>query len=154
MDNKTVQEIKQICRDNDFKGYSKYTKKQELLKFLDENLQKKDSQADEELAKLLYESEQEYFKKKQQEEIIAQKNEHLRKLKEVEQKKIKAQNVMKLNQDLEYEKALQEDIKRQEEEKKKKEMEDYKSMIDKKYAQKIEGDELKQMRLARLARFS
>ena len=38
----------------------------------------KDSQADAELAKLLYESEQEYFKKKQQEEIIAQKNECLR----------------------------------------------------------------------------
>ena len=58
--------------------------------------------------------------KKQQEEIIAQKNEHLRKLKEEEQKQIKAQNIMKLNQDLEYEKALQEDLKRQEEEKKKK----------------------------------
>ena len=103
MDNKTVQELKQICRDNDFKGYSKYTKKQELLKFLDENLQMKDSQADAELAKLLYESEQEYFKKKQQEEIIAQKNEYLRKLKEEEQKNIKEQNIMKNNQDSEYE---------------------------------------------------
>ena len=106
MDNKTVQELKQICRDNDFKGYSKYTKKQELLKFLDENLQMKDSQADAELAKLLYESEQEYFKKKQQEEIIAQKNEYLRKLKEEEQKKIKEQNIMKINQDSEYEKGF------------------------------------------------
>ena len=41
MDKKTVSEIKQICRDNDFKGYSKFTKKDDLLKFLDENLQKK-----------------------------------------------------------------------------------------------------------------
>ena len=74
--------------------------------------QMKDSQADAELAKLLYESEQEYFKKKQQEEIIAQKNEYLRKqINEEEQKKIKEQNIMKINQDSEYEKALQEDLK-------------------------------------------
>ena len=150
MNNKTVQELKQICRDNDFRGYSKYTKKHELLKFIDENLQKKDSQADAELAKLLYESEQEYFKKKQQEEIITQKNEYLMKIKEAEQKRIQEENKMKFVQDSEYEKALKADLERQAEEDKIK----YKAMVEKKYAQKIEGEELKNMRLARLARFS
>ena len=108
MNNKTVQELKQICRENDFKGYSKYTKKQELLKFfLMKIFKRKIHKADAELAKLLYESEQEYFKKKQQEEIIAQKNgRFLRKRKEEEQKKIKEQNEMKNNQDLEYEKGF------------------------------------------------
>ena len=149
MNNKTVQELKQICRDNDFKGYSKYTKKQELLKFLDENLQKKDSQADAELAKLLYDSEQEYFKKKQQEEILAQKNEYLSKIKEADKKRIQEENKMKFNQDSEYEKALKADLERQAEEDKIK----YKAMVEKKYAQKIEGKELENMRLARLARF-
>ena len=149
MNNKTVQELKQICRDNDFKGYSKYTKKQELLKFLDENLQKKDSQADAELAKLLYDSEQEYFKKKQQEEIITQKNEYLSKIKEADKKRIQEENKMKFNQDSEYEKALKADLERQAEEDKIK----YKAMVEKKYAQKIEGKELENMRLARLARF-
>ena len=56
---------------------------------------------------------------------------------------------MKFNQDSEYEKALKADLERQAEEEKQK----YKAMIEKKYAQKIEGDELEQLRLARLARF-
>lgn len=154
MDNKTFQELKQICRENNFKGFSKYSNKKDLLKFLDENLQKKDSDADAELAKLLYESEQEYFQKKQKEEIIKQKNEFLKKKKEENEKRIHEENLLKQQQNEIYEKALQADLERQEEEKKKIEMEKYKLEKDKLYSEKITGDELNKMRLARLARFN
>ena len=154
MDNKTVRELKQICRENDFRGFSRYSRKEELLNFLDKNLQKKDSDADAELAKLIYESEQEYFQKKQKEEIIKQQNEILRKKKEEDEKRIYEENLVKKEQNEVYEKALQEDLKRQEEENKKIEMEKYKLEKDRLYSLNITGEELNNMRLARLARFN
>ena len=154
MDNKTVRELKQICRENDFRGFSRYSKKEELLNFLDKNLQKKDSDADAELAKLIYESEQEYFQKKQKEEIIKQHNEILRKKKAEDEKRIYEENLVKKEQNELYEKALQEDLRRQEEEKNKIEMEKYKLEKDRLYSLNITGEELNNMRLARLARFN
>ena len=72
------------------------------------------------------------------------------KIKEAEQKRIQEENKMKFVQDSEYEKALKADLERQAEEDKIK----YKAMVEKKYAQKKEGEELKNMRLARFGRFS
>ena len=146
MDKKTVSELKQICRDNDFKGYSKFTKKDDLLKFLDENLQKKTAENDAELAKIIYESEKEFYEKKQQENIEKQKKE------EEEKKKILIQNekIIKEKQNYEYKQSLKIDIENQEKEK----MEKYKNERDKKYSQTIQGDELENLRKARLLKFS
>ena len=38
MENKTVQELKNYCRDNNISGFSKYTKKQELLQFVNNKI--------------------------------------------------------------------------------------------------------------------
>ena len=81
MENKTVQELKNYCRDNNISGFSKYTKKQELLQFVNNKLndkknlqmnQPKQVDQDAELAKLLYESEKSYYIQKQNESIKQQ----------------------------------------------------------------------------------
>tara|TARA_B110000858_G_C17374343_1_gene280939 strand:- start:145 stop:471 length:327 start_codon:yes stop_codon:yes gene_type:complete len=41
MNNKTVKELKNYCRDNNIKGYSKITKKQEILNFINTSISKK-----------------------------------------------------------------------------------------------------------------
>ena len=100
MENKTVQELKNYCRDNNISGFSKYTKKQELLQFVNNKIndkmnlqmnmqmnmqvnqpmqqpiqhnQPKQVDQDAELARLLYESEKEYYIQKQNESIQKQK---------------------------------------------------------------------------------
>ena len=163
MENKTVQELKNYCRDNNISGFSKYTKKQELLQFVNNKLNDKKNlqmnqpkQVDQyaELAKLLYESEKEYYIQKQNESIQKQKEEFMKQQAEQDEinrlhnlKKIEEDALMKLEQEQEYEKALQEDLKKME-------MMKCKEERDIKYAAKISNEDMDIIRMARLARFN
>lgn len=163
MENKTVQELKNYCRDNNISGFSKYTKKQELLQFVNNKLndkknlqmnQPKQVDQDAELAKLLYESEKEYYIQKQNESIQKQKEEFMKQQAEQDEinrlhnlKKIEEDALMKLEQEQEYEKALQEDLKKME-------MMKCKEERDIKYAAKISNEDMDIIRMARLARFN
>ena len=160
MDSKTLKEMQTFCRENQIKGFSKYKKKQELLNFINNEISIRDAQ----LAQQLFDSEDNYMKKKQEELIQKQKLEieekrRIDKLKKEEQQK--QEKIMKMKQDDEYQHALQEDLKMaeaEEKEKKKKmaeeEMVKYKEEKDKKDAAKISNEDLQLMRLARLSRFS
>ena len=164
MENKTVQELKNYCRDNNISGFSKYTKKQELLHFVNNHINNKINNVsfnqpnqldqDAELAKLLYESEKEYYIQKQNESIQKQKEEFMKQQAEQDeinrlhnQKKIQEDALMKLEQEQEYEKALQEDLKN-------KALEESIAERDKKYAAKISNEDMNIIRMARLARFN
>ena len=163
MENKTVQELKNYCRDNNISGFSKYTKKQELLQFVNNKIndkknlqmnQPKQVDQDAELAKLLYESEKEYYIQKQNESIQKQKEEFMKQQAEQDEinrlhnlKKIEEDALMKLEQEQEYEKALQEDLKKME-------MMKCKEERDIKYAAKISNEDMNIIRMARLARFN
>jgi hypothetical protein len=163
MENKTVHELKNYCRDNNSSGFSKYTKKQELLQFVNNKLndkknlqmnQPKQVDQDAELAKLLYESEKEYYIQKQNESIQKQKEEFMKQQAEQDEinrlhnlKKIEEDALMKLEQEQEYEKALQEDLKKME-------MMKCKEERDIKYAAKISNEDMDIIRMARLARFN
>ena len=163
MENKTVQELKNYCRDNNISGFSKYTKKQELLQFVNNKLndkknlqmnQPKQVDQDAELAKLLYESEKEYYIQKQNESIQKQKEEFMKQQAEQDEinrlhnlKKIEEDALMKKEQEQEYEKALQEDLKKME-------MMKCKEERDIKYAAKISNEDMDIIRLARLSRFN
>ena len=153
MDSKTMNELKTYCRENKIKGYSKFTKKQDLLDFVKRDISDKDAA----LAKQLYESEQDYFLKLQNEAIQKQKDEIIKKRQEESRLKDEAftiEKMMKMKQNDEYEMALKADLKRQEEEEVKTTMVIYKEFRDKKYGEKISNDDLDIMRLARLSRFS
>ena len=176
MENKTVQELKNYCRDNNISGFSKYTKKQELLQFVNNKLndkknlqmnqpmqqhnqhnqhnQPKQVDQDAELAKLLYESEKSYYIQKQNESIQKQKEEFMKQQAEQDEinrlhnlKKIEEDALMKLEQEQEYEKALKEDLKKME-------MMKCKEERDIKYAAKISNEDMNIIRMARLARFN
>ena len=163
MENKTVQELKNYCRDNNISGFSKYTKKQELLQFVNNKIndkknlqmnQPKQVDQDAELAKLLYESEKSYYIQKQNESIQKQKEEFMKQQAEQDEinrlhnlKKIEEDALMKLEQEQEYEKALQEDLKKME-------MMKCKEERDIKYAAKISNEDMDIIRMARLARFN
>ena len=164
MENKTVSELKKFCRDNNISGFSKYTKKQELLHFVNNHINDKKNNVgfnqpnqqdqDAELAKLLYESEKEYYIQKQNEAIQKQKEEFMKQKAEQNEinrlhnlKKIQEEALMKQEQEQEYEKALQEDLKI-------KELEESKAERDKKYAAKISNEDMNIIRMARLARFN
>ena len=165
MENKTVQELKNYCRDNNISGFSKYTKKQELLQFVNNKLNEKMNQPmqsnqpkqldqDAELAKLLYESEKEYYIQKQNESIQKQKEEFMKQQAEQDEinrlhnlKKIEEDALMKKEQEQEYEKALQEDLKKME-------MMKCKEERDIKYAAKISNEDMDIIRMARLSRFN
>ena len=163
MENKTVQELKNYCRDNNISGFSKYTKKQELLQFVNNKLndkknlqmnQPKQVDQDAELAKLLYESEKEYYIQKQNESIQKQKEEFMKQQAEQDEinrlhnlKKIEEDALMKKEQEQEYEKALQEDLKKME-------MMKCKEERDIKYAAKISNEDMNIIRMARLSRFN
>jgi len=163
MENKTVQELKNYCRDNNISGFSKYTKKQELLQFVNNKLndkknlqmnQPKQVDQDAELAKLLYESEKEYYIQKQNESIQKQKEEFMKQQAEQDEinrlhnlKKIEEDALMKLEQEQEYEKALKEDLKKMD-------MMKCKEERDIKYAAKISNEDMNIIRMARLARFN
>ena len=74
MDNKTVSEIKEYCRDNNITGYSKFTKKQELMDFVNsQDVPNQQIVSDAEFAAALLNSEREFYMKKQYEEIQKQK---------------------------------------------------------------------------------
>lgn len=119
MEQNTIAELRKFCKDNHYKGYSKFTKKKDLLEFI------KNSQLTD-MNRAIRESQEE--NRKQQEYIRQQENE------------------IKAKQNSEYEKALQEDLKRQE-------MEDYKKKRDVLYSQPISINDLEDIRAARLARF-
>ena len=150
MDSKTMNELKTYCRENKIKGYSKFTKKQDLLDFVNKEISDKDAA----LAKQVYESEQDYFLKLQNEEIQKQKDEILKEERRLKDEALAFEKMMKMKQNDEYEMALKEDLKRQEEEEVKATMDKYKSNRDKKYSEKISNEDLDIMRLARLSRFS
>ena len=163
MENKTVQELKNYCRDNNISGFSKYTKKQELLQFVNNKIndkknlqmnQPKQVDQDAELAKLLYESEKVYYIQKQNESIQKQKEEFMKQQAEQDEinrlhnlKKIEEDALMKKEQEQEYEKALQEDLKKME-------MMKCKEERDIKYAAKISNEDMNIIRMARLSRFN
>ncbi len=145
-----MNELKTYCRENKIKGYSKFSKKQDLLDFVNKEISDKDAA----LAKQLYESEQDYFLKLQNEEIQKQKDEILKEERRLKDEAFTIEKMMKMKQNDEYELALKEDLKRQEEEEVKTTMVIYKEVRDKKYGEKISNDDLDIMRLARLSRFS
>lgn len=164
MDNKTIVELKNICKMNNYSGYSKFTRKSDLINFIKQkqdisqnNLsfeftnkyqpENPNESNDFKLAKAIMESEEQYYIQKQNEEIEQQRLNFIQQKKIEDETRIKKIEEEKQKQNLEYELALQEDIKRQE-------MEKYKKEIDIKYSQKITGDELTKLREARLARFS
>lgn len=123
MEQNTIAELRKFCKDNHYKGYSKFAKKKDLLEFI------KNSQLTD-MNKAIRESQEENRK---QQEYIRQQQQQL-------------ENEMKAQQNSEYEKALQEDLKRQE-------MEDYKKKRDVLYSQPISINDLEDIRAARLARF-
>lgn len=123
MEQNTIAELRKFCKDNHYKGYSKFAKKKDLLEFI------KNSQLTD-MNKVIRESQEENRK---QQEYIRQQQQQL-------------ENEMKAQQNSEYEKALQEDLKRQE-------MEDYKKKRDVLYSQPISINDLEDIRAARLARF-
>ena len=90
MEQNTIAELRKFCKDNHYKGYSKFTKKKDLLEFI------KNSQLTD-MNRAIRESQEE--NRKQQEYIRQQQQ---------------LENEMKAQQNSEYEKALQEDLKRQE----------------------------------------
>jgi hypothetical protein len=162
MENKTVNELKSFCKMNNYAGYSKFTRKSDLINFINQkqdisqnNLtfefsnkfepEKPNESEDLKFAQALMESEKQYYI--QNNEIEKQRIGEIYKQKKIENDRMKLINEEKQKQNLEYELALQEDIKRQE-------MEEYKKEIYIKYSQKICGDELNKLREARLARFS
>lgn len=157
MDSNTLKDLQTFCRENQIKGFSKFKKKQELLEFVNNEISIRDAQ----LAQQLFDSEDEYMKKKQDELIIQQQKEiqeNKQKEKILKQQMLERENTMKLKQDEEYEKALQEDLKMLEQEKIKREKikreNILKQEIDKKYSETISNEDLEMMRLARIARFS
>ena len=157
MDSNTFKDLQTFCRLNQIKGFSKFKKKQELLEFVNNEINIRDA----ELAQQLFDSEDEYMKKKQDELILQQQKEiqeNKQKEKILKQQMLEQENTMKLKQDEEYEKALQEDLKMLEQEKIKQEKikqeNILKQEIDKKYSVKISNEDLEMMRLARIARFS
>ena len=164
MDNKTISELREYCRENNLNGHSKYTKKQDLLNFVNgyiNNIKNQQVIEDNKYANALLESEKEYHKNeqrkiylkqreaymKQREAFMKQREELINKQKQEEDIKNKLIQETLTNQNEEYENALKADLLQ-------KEKEEYIIERDKMYAQKISNEELDKMRLARLSRFS
>ena len=157
MDNKTISELREYCRENNLNGHSKYTKKQDLLNFVNgyiNNIKNQQVIEDNKYANALLESEKEYHKNeqrkiylKQREAYMKQREEFLNKQKQEEIIKNKLIQETLTNQNEEYENALKADLLQ-------KEKEEYIIERDKMYAQKISNEELDKIRLARLSRFS
>ena len=174
MENKTVSELKNYCRDNNLSGYSKYTRKQDLMNFINSNTnnhqinnqqinnQQINNQqmnnhqmiTDADFAQALLNSEKEFYINQQNKEIQQQRIAHEKERHEMLEKKkqeddiknkILQETLEKQNQ--EYEDALKADLLQ-------KEKEEILQERDKKYAEKISNEDLDKIRLARLARFS
>lgn len=165
MDNKTVSEIKEYCRDNNITGYSKFTKKQELMDFVnqyipDQHIPNQQIVDDAEFAKALLNSEREFYMKKQYEEIQKQKLQYEKERETFLENKKQENKIIqetRVSQDHEYEKALQQDLENNMvedvlEEVIEEVVEEVKNDVNN-YSEKISGDELEKMRMARLSRF-
>ena len=161
MNNKTISELRSYCRDNNLNGHSKYTKKQDLLNFVNGYIKDQQIIEDNKYANALLESEKEYHKNEQRKiymeqrkAYMKQREEFLKKQEEITLKK-KQEEIIKnkliqetlTTQKEEYENALKADLLQ-------KEKEETIQERDKRYAQKISNEELDKIRLARLARFS
>ena len=170
MENKTVSELKRYCRDNNFTGYSKYTRKQDLIEFINSNIndnkQINDQQihnqqmnnqqmiTDAEFAQALLNSEKEFYISQQNKEIQQQRIAYVKQRQEMLEKKKKEDDIKNKilqetleKQNQEYDNALKADLLQ-------KEKEETLQERDKKYAEKISNEDLDKIRLARLARFS
>ena len=157
MDNKTISELREYCRDNNLNGHSKYTKKQDLLNFVNGYIKDQQIIEDNKYANALLESEKEYHKNeqrkiylKQREAYIKQREELINKQKQEDIIKNKLIQETLTNQNEEYENALKADLLQKEKEAKEYTIQER----DKMYAQKISNEELDKIRLARLSRFS
>ena len=161
MDNKTVSEIKGYCRDNNITGYSKFTKKQELMDFVNnQDVPNQQIVSDAEFAAALLNSEREFYMKKQYEEIKKQKLQYEKERETFLENKKQENKIIqetRVSQDHEYEKALQQDLENNVvedvlEEVIEEVVEEVKNDVNN-YSEKISGDELEKMRMARLSRF-
>lgn len=162
MDNKTVSEIKGYCRDNNITGYSKFTKKQELMDFVnqyipDQHIPNQQIVDDAEFAKALLNSEREFYMKKQYEEIQKQKLQYEKERETFLENKKQENKIIqetRVSQDHEYEKALQQDLENNMVEDVLEEViEEVVEEVKTNYSEKISGVELEKMRMARLSRF-
>mgnify|MGYP003683708425 CR=1 FL=1 len=159
MENKTVSELKNYCRDNNLSGYSKYTRKQDLMNFINSNInnQQINNQqmiTDAEFAQALLNSEKEFYIDQQNKAIQQQRIAHEKERHEMLEKKKKEDDIKNKilqetleKQNQEYEDALKADLLQKQKEENLQER-------DKKYAEKISNEDLDKIRLARLARFS
>ena len=160
MDNKTVSEIKEYCRDNHITGYSKFTKKQELMDFVNQYIPDQQIVSDAEFAAALLNSEREFYMKKQYEEIKKQKLQYEKERETFLENKKQENKIIqetRVSQDHEYEKALQQDLENNVvedvlEEVIEEVVEEVKNDVNN-YSEKISGVELEKMRMARLSRF-
>ena len=158
MDNKTVSEIKGYCRDNNITGYSKFTKKQELMDFVNnQDVPNQQIVDDAEFAAALLNSEREFYMKKQYEEIQKQKLQYEKERETFLENKKQENKIIqetRVSQDHEYEKALQQDLENNVVEDVLEEViEEVVEEVKTNYSEKISGDELEKMRMARLSRF-
>ena len=160
MDNKTVSEIKGYCRDNNITGYSKFTKKQELMDFVNQYIPNQQIVSDAEFATALLNSEREFYMKKQYEEIQKQKLQYEKERETFLENKKQENKIIqetRVSQDHEYGKALQQDLENNmvedvSEEVIEEVVEEVKNDVNN-YSEKISGVELEKMRMARLSRF-
>ena len=157
MDNKTVSEIKEYCRDNHITGYSKFTKKQELMDFVNQYIPNQQIVSDAEFAAALLNSEREFYMKKQYEEIKKQKLQYEKERETFLENKKQENKIIqetRVSQDHEYEKALQQDLENNVVEDVLEEViEEVVKEVKTNYSEKISGVELEKMRMARLSRF-
>jgi len=158
MEHKTVSEIKGYCRDNNITGYSKFTKKQELMDFVNsQDVPNQQIVSDAEFAKALLNSEREFYMKKQYEEIQKQKLQYEKQRETFLENKKQENKIIqetRISQDQEYENALQQDLENNMMEQHEEVLEEVEKEVKTNYSEKISGEELEKMRMARLSRFS
>ena len=162
MDQKTVSEIKGYCRDNNITGYSKFHRKQELVDYVNQQMNNQHIPnpqivSDAEFAKALLNSEREFYMKKQYQEIQEQKLQYEKQRETFLENKKQENKIIqetRISQDHEYEKALQQDLENNMMEQHEEVLEEVEKEVKTNYSEKISGEELEKMRMARLSRFS
>ena len=152
IENYSMNELRSYCRDNNIKLYSKFTKKTELLNFINEQQQNsnntdiscnqifynKNSSYNDELTTQMLNNE---YEENLKQAIEASKNE--------EKKNIEKYKMERENQDIEYLEALNQDLSNDNSNQISDEENDE---LD--YQKKITDNELDKIRLARILRFS